>query len=137
MIHITLMGVALLHMALALFVLTARRQTVVNRAFAAQSLVFAGWIIGIAGLQTGVNLDLWFGFAFAFASLIPVAFLIFSCCYPTATSWSSPLHARVALVVGTMFMLLALTTDSIVYGAVIGPAGLSRKTGPLYPAFAV
>ncbi len=34
-------------------------------------------------------------------------------------------------------MLLALTTDSIVYGAVIGPAGLSRKTGPLYPAFAV
>ena len=34
-------------------------------------------------------------------------------------------------------MLLALTTDLIVYGSVIGPTGLSRKTGPLYPAFAV
>ena len=91
MVHITLVVVAALHALLGLLVLRARRRSAVNRAFAAQSLVFAGWIWGVAGLQSKENLDLRYGFAFAFASLIPVAFLFFSYCYPTTTSWSSPL----------------------------------------------
>jgi PAS domain S-box-containing protein len=136
-IQITLVGLALLHIVLGLLVLGPRRPNAVNRAFAAQSLVFAGWIFGIARLQSGENLDLQFGFAFAFASLIPVAFLIFSCCYPTTSTWSSPRYARVAFAIGFTFMILSLTTNLIVYGAVMGPAGLSRKAGPLYPAFAL
>jgi PAS domain S-box-containing protein len=135
MIQITLVGVAVLHTLLGLLVLRARRRNAVNRAFAAQSLVFAGWIWGIAGLQSKENLDLRFGFAFAFASLIPVAFLFFSYCYPTASPWSPPLYARGVFVIGAIFMLLSLTTDLIVYGSEIGPSGLSRKPGLLYPVF--
>jgi PAS domain S-box-containing protein len=136
-IQISLVGLALVHIILGLLVGGARRPTAVNRAFAAQSLVFAGWILSLAGLQTGEHLDLRFGFAFAFASLIPVAFLIFSCCYPTTGSWSSPAYARVAFAIGIIFVVLSLATDLIVYGAAIGPDGLSRKTGPLYPVFAL
>jgi len=137
MIQVTLVGLALLHIALGLLVLRARTGSAVNKAFAAQSLVFAGWILGIAGVQSTANLDSRFGFAFAFASLIPVAFLIFSYCYPTTTSWSAPVYTRVIFAIGVMFMLLSLTTDLIVYEIRIGPDGLSRKAGPLYPAFAL
>jgi len=86
MVHITLVTVAALHALLGLLVLRARKRNAVNRAFAAQSLVFAGWIWGIASLQSKENLDLRHEFAFAFASLIPVAFLFFSYCYPATAS---------------------------------------------------
>jgi PAS domain S-box-containing protein len=137
MIQATLVAVALLHAILGFLVFRARRINVVNRAFAAQSLVFAGWIFSIAGLQSSEHLDLRFGFAFAFASLIPVAFLLFSYCYPVTTSQSTPLCAKLALIVGIIFAALSLTTNLIVYGTEVTSAGLSRKTGPLYPAFAL
>jgi PAS domain S-box-containing protein len=136
MIQATQILVAFLHAVLGLLVLRAERRSAVNRAFAAQSLVFAGWILAISGLQSGVNLEIWLVFSFAFASLIPVAFLFFSYCYPSTDSWSSPLYARGLFAVGVTLMLLSLTTNSIVYDATIGPQGFTRKTGPLYPAFA-
>src|SRR6266404_3739406 len=137
MIQTTLIGVALLHAVLGFLVFRARRDNVVNRAFAAQSLIFAGWIFSIAGLRSNGHLDLRFGFVFAFASLIPIAFLSFSYCYPATVSRSTPLYAKLALVVGLVFAALSLTTSLIVNGTAVTSAGLSRKTGPLYPAFAL
>ena len=37
---------------LSLFVLRARPNSQINQAFAAQTILFAGWVLGIAGLQT-------------------------------------------------------------------------------------
>ena len=90
----------------------------------------------MAGFQNPRNLDLSFGFAFGFASLIPIAFLLFAHCYPSAVSWSPPLYVRTIFTAGIVFMLLSLTTDLIVHDAQVTPVGLSRKAGPLYPAFA-
>jgi hypothetical protein len=137
MIELSQIGVALLDTVLGLFVLHARPRNAVNHAFAAQSLAFAGWVLGVAGFQNPNNLDLSFGFAFGFASLIPVAFLLFAYCYPSATSWSSPLYVRIIFAIGILFMSLSLMTDLIVHSAEVTPAGLSRKAGPLYSAFAV
>ncbi len=117
--------------------LRARPRNAVNLAFAAQSLAFAGWVLGVAGFQNPNNLDLSFGFAFGFASLIPVAFLLFAHCYPSATSWSSPLYVRIIFAIGILFMSLSLMTNLIVRDAEVTPAGLSRKSGPLYPLFAL
>src|SRR5215510_10946269 len=132
MIELSQIGVALLDVVLGLFVLRARPRSAVNHAFAAQSLVFAGWVLGVSGFQNPGNLGLSFGFAFAFASLIPVAFLLFAHCYPSAVSWSSPLYVRIIFAVGILFMSLSLFTDLIVYDAKITATGLSRKAGPLY-----
>ena len=136
-IQLTLTVVALLHLILGFVVLRAQRRNPVNQAFAAQSFVFAGWVFGIAGLQDGVALTTRHGFAFAFASLIPVAFLLFSSCYPAIASWSSPLYVRVFFLIGMGFMFLSFGTDLIVYDVVIDHAGLSRKPGPLYLIFAL
>jgi hypothetical protein len=137
MVQFTLAVVALLHAVLGLLVLRARRNNLVNQAFTAQSLVFAGWVFAISCLQTSENIQALYGFAFAFASLIPVAFLMFSHCYPNAHSWTSPLYVRVLFALAAVFMVLSLTTSLVVYEAQISPRGLSRKTGPLYPAFAL
>jgi hypothetical protein len=136
MIELSQIAVALLDVVLGLFVLRARPHNAANRAFAAQSLVFAGWVLGVAGFQNPRNLDLSFGFAFGFASLIPVAFLLFAHCYPSTVSWSSPLYVRVIFATGIVFMLLSLATDLIVHDAEVTSVGLSRKVGPLYPIFA-
>jgi hypothetical protein len=79
MIQVTQIALASLHVILGLLVLGARRRSAVNKAFAAQSFVFAGWIVGIAGLQSE-NPDFWLRIAFAFASLIPAVFLFFTHC---------------------------------------------------------
>src|SRR5678815_2914346 len=104
MIELSQIGVALLDAVLGLFVLRARPRNAVNLAFAAQSLAFAGWVLGVAGFQNPNNLDLSFGFAFGFASLIPVAFLLFAHCYPSTVSWSSPLYVRTIFTAGIVFM---------------------------------
>jgi PAS domain S-box-containing protein len=135
MIQVTQIVVALLHIGLGILVLGAHRRSAVNRAFAAQSLVFAGWILTIAGLQNAEQLEVRLGFAFAFASLIPVAFLFFAHCYPDTTEWSAPTSTRVAFCIGIAFALLSLATNLIAYEAEIGPTGLTRKTGPLYFLF--
>src|SRR5689334_14501675 len=102
MTQVTLLVFALVHATLALFVYRAGRTNSVNGAFAAQSLVFAGWVLSIAGLQTPAQIELRYGYAFAFASLIPVAFLFFSHCYPSTTTWVAPVSARVVFMLGAV-----------------------------------
>src|SRR3989442_15372151 len=131
--------VALIHTILGLFVVRGRTGSAVNRAFAAQSLLFAGWVLGLSGLHDPKTVRESFALTFAFASLIPVGFVIFSYsyCYPASNPWRSPLHVRAIFVVGSVFAALSIGTEIVLYDSVIGDAGLKRKAGQLYPAFAI
>ncbi len=135
--QITQFAVAFFLTALGLFVLRARPHSPVNQAFAAQTMLFAGWVLGIAGLQSSHYLGLWSRLPFPCASLIPAAFVLFSHRYPVPTSWPSPLLRRSLYGLGALFMILSLASDLVAYDIVGGPSGMSRRAGPLYPLFAL
>src|SRR5713101_1967479 len=91
--------VASLLIFLGLFVLRAQPRRTVNRAFAAQTLLFGGWVLSIAALHTGGHPELWSGVSFAFASMIPSAFFYFTSVYPTTERSPSRLFLRLTLLV--------------------------------------
>lgn len=137
MAQVSLFALSAIQTSLALFVWLARPSSIVHRRFAAQTLLLASWVLGIAGLQGGNSLDAWGSVAFASASLIPAAFLAFTSCYPTATPSVPSVALRAVSITGATFAVLALTTDLIAFDNQFTQSGLSRKPGPLYPLFAV
>ena len=122
--------------ALAIFVWTARTDNPINRWFAAFTLSGAGWVLGIAGLHSGIFLDFWSRFTFANASLIPATFLAFAHAYPHKSRRPSVAWIHFALFAGVGFSLLSLSTSLVVYEPAFTQAGLNRKSGLLYPVFA-
>ncbi|MBI4637112.1 MAG: hypothetical protein HY727_12250 [Candidatus Rokubacteria bacterium] len=137
MAQISFFGLSAVLVALALFVWRAKPGNQINRWFAVQTVFFASWVFGIGGLQGGIHLDVWGRFTFASASLIPAAFLAFTQCYPTPSRWPQPLLSRTIFAIAVAFAVLSLTTPLLVYDVSVGPEGLVRRTGPLYPAFSV
>lgn len=137
MSRIALLGICGLLSALAVFVWRARPDSAINKWFAAYTVLMSAWIFGIAGVNSGSHLEAWGRFTFASASLIPAAFLAFTRCYPTQTSWPSSLVLKITFLTGGAFALLSLTTPLLVYDVSLTDEGLSRKTGPLYVAFSV
>jgi len=135
--HLSLFGLVGLLVALALFVWRARPDSPVNRWFAAFAVFVASWVLGIEGLQRGTHLDGWARFTFASASLIPASFLAFMRAYPTPSVWPPPVVLRGTLLAGSLIAILSVATPLMVYDTAITPAGLSRKTGPLYPIFSI
>jgi PAS domain S-box-containing protein len=132
------MAVALITTSLALFVLQARRTSLVNQSFAAKCLLFAGWGLGLSGLHSADTVRESFALAFAFASLIPVGLLIFTYAYCHSASGRSalPLYVKGALALGALFAALSIGSDLILYDAKLTSAGLARKSGSLYRLFA-
>jgi signal transduction histidine kinase len=120
---------------LAIFVWRARPESDINRYFGIYTVTMAGWVLGLAGLHGGENLEMWGRFTFASASTMPAAFLAFTQCYPTPSRWPPPWLLRLAFCFGIAFGFLSLTTPFIVYDVNITPDGLSRKTGVLYPGY--
>ncbi|MBI4636537.1 MAG: GAF domain-containing protein, partial [Candidatus Rokubacteria bacterium] len=137
MTRASLFLVALAAIALALFVWRARPDSTIHRWFAAFSLSGAGWVLGIAGLYSGSYMEAWGRLTFASASLVPVTFLSFAYAYPTVSRRPSVKWVRTTLFVGGAFALLSLTTSLIVHSSAMTEAGLTRKSGPLLPVFAV
>jgi PAS domain S-box-containing protein len=135
--QLALFALSTVLVALAVFVWRARPENDVNRWFAAQTILLASWILGIGGLQSGLQLDAWGRFTFASASLIPAAFLAFSKYYPTTTPWPSAPALKATLVLGGLFAVLSLTTPLIVYDNYLTPEGLRRTPGALYHAFSI
>jgi signal transduction histidine kinase len=133
--YVSLFALSALLATLALFVLRARPDNSVNRWFAVFSISVAGWVLGNGGLQSGTHLDAWGRLTFASATLIPAAFLSFIRAYPTPSRWPSQPLLRITLGVAAVIALLSLTTPLMVYENTITSAGLSKKTGPLYPLF--
>jgi signal transduction histidine kinase len=97
----------------------------------------AGWVLGIAGLQGGHQLEMWGRFTFASASPMPAAFLAFTQCYPSPSRWPPPWLLRLTFAIGIVFGLLSIASPLIIYDVHLTQAGLTRRPGPLYPAFAV
>src|SRR5437667_6655465 len=85
MISFSLLVVAIIAAALAMFVWRARPYSTVNCWFAAFTISGAGWVLGVAALHAGRHLDAWSRLTFASASLIPAMFLCFALSYPTAS----------------------------------------------------
>lgn len=137
MSQIALFGLSAVLSALAIFVWRARSDSAVNRWFTAQTVFLASWVFGVGGLQGGTHLDDWGRFTFASASLIPAAFLGFTRCYPTPSSWPSRRLLSVTFIVGASLALLSLTTSLIVHRNVLTSEGLEREPGLLYPVFAL
>jgi len=122
---------------LAIFVWRARPESGINRWFAIYTITMAAWVFGSAGLHGGQNLEMWGRFTFASASTMPAAFLAFTQCYPTHSRWPSPWLLYLTLGIGILFGILSLTTPWIVHSVHVTPAGLTRKTGFLYPAYSL
>lgn len=137
MSQVALFGLSAVLVALAVFVWRARPESAVNRWFAAQTTFLGAWVFGIGGLQGGSHLDAWGRFTFASASLIPAAFLGFTRCYPTPSRWPSARLIQATFLVGVAFAFLSLTTSLVAYDNLLTPQGLIRKSGPLYPVFAI
>src|SRR2546429_2365705 len=94
MVQISLLAIAVLLLALAIFVWRARPEAPTHRWFAVFTLAVANWTIGVAGLQSGSHLDLWGRFTFASAALIPAASLAFIYRYPAQNGWPTSIVVR-------------------------------------------
>src|SRR5690349_11691279 len=98
MVQLSLLSVATLLIALALFVRRAKPRAPAHRWFAIFALAVANWTVGIAGLQTGNYLNIWGRYTFASASLIPAASLAFIYFYPTDRLIRPSLLVKIILV---------------------------------------
>jgi two-component system, sporulation sensor kinase E len=136
MIQASLFALAFLLILLACYIWRARRGSPVNRSFALHTLTLAGWVFGIAGLQSWTYLEFWSRLTFAGASLIPAAFLSFIRTYPVPGSWPPPFIVRAGVAIGIGFGVLSLASRAIVDSVSLTPSGPTRIPGVLYPAFA-
>jgi hypothetical protein len=77
----------------------------VNRWFAFQALLLAGWVTGVAAAHSGTALEFWGPWTFANAAMLPFVFVGFAQVFPERTSglprwlWRS---------IGTLSVLLSI-----------------------------
>src|SRR5438128_8804658 len=139
MIQISHYLVSALVMGLALLVWRARPASATNRLFGVFTLVIAVWVLGIATMQSAVNLDFAARLAFAAASLIPPTFLAFVQYYPTASKWpGNKIVLFMNLGCGVVIASIALVTRVVVADVTMTASmGVARETGPLYGLYAI
>ncbi len=135
MVPASLAAVALLLLALALFVLLAHPSSRINRWFAAYTLCVAAWAFSIGILHAGLAPEIWSRLAFLSSSFIPTCFLAFTTVFPTPSAWPSKRTLLLLLVVASVFAFLSVTTPLLVYDAVVTQTGFTRRSGSLYPFF--
>lgn len=128
---------AVLFLYTAIHVLRARKDNATNRGFSAFTLSIAGWVVGIAGVETGTQTEVWGRITFASASLIPPTFLAFSRVFPTRSPWPPPLFFQLAGILGVGLSLASVTTPWVAYNITRTSAGIERDTGLLFPVFTV
>lgn len=122
---------------LATYIWLAARDSKTNRRFAALTLCIAGWVLGIGGVESGVQTEAWGRVAFATASLIPAAFLAFSRVFPVTSHWPTSTFLRATVVTAALLAALAVLTRLIAYDISLTPTGIQRSSGPLFPLFTV
>lgn len=132
-----LASIGLLHSVLAVAVWRSNPHRRVNRLFALQTFMFAGWTIGNALLQTDAWLAIGNKLAFGSASLIPGAMLMFIVHYPDSNTGRITVRHHAVLCIGAGLALASLTTDWMVYDVRLDGGILSRRAGVLYPFFTV
>jgi PAS domain S-box-containing protein len=137
MIPGSLVGVAAMLLALALWVLAARPRHPINRWFAAYTVGISCWTLSIGMLHSGIAPELWSRLAFMSASFIPCSFLVFTTVYPSPSPWPSRTVLRGVLLIAAAFAVLSITSPLIIHDAVVTTVGFTRKSGGLYPFFVV
>jgi signal transduction histidine kinase len=133
----SLILLAAVSVALGLWVWSAGPSRQVNRWFAAHTFSLAGWVIGIAGLNSGMSPEPWSRLAFASASLIPWSFLGFARNYPSEGTWPPRRLLSIALTAGIGFAALSTFSALVVHDISLTALGPDRKAGPLYIPFAM
>lgn len=111
------------------------RPAAINNWFATFTLAMAAWVIGIAGVETGVSTEFWGRVTFASASMLPPTFLAFSHVYPASAAWPPQWTRSIVLTFGVALGILALTSPFIAFDIVRTPDGIRRTPGILYPVF--
>lgn len=124
-------------LGLAVFVYRADRQSALHRWFASFVACAAAWAFGIAGRQWGTHLEGWNDLVFASASLLPSTFFGFTYVFPSRAAWVPRWAVTATVILGGVFAMLATVTPLIYYDPVITDQGFARKTGALYPAYAL
>ena len=134
---LSLVVLSFLLVGLAAYIWLARRDSKTNRRFAALTLCIAGWVLGIGGVESGIQTEAWGRLAFATASLIPTAFLAFSRVFPATSLWPTSTLLRGTLVIGGLLAVLSVTTRLIAHDISLTPTGIQRSSGPLFPVFTI
>lgn len=99
-------------------------------------MLVACWAVGVAGSHAAFLQNLWLGVSFTSAAFIPAAFLAFISAYESQPRRSPGIS--IAYLIAFAFAALCLGSRLVVYDAtIVVGAGAARKTGPLYPLFAV
>ena len=134
---LSLLVLAFFLLGLAGYIWIARRDSKINRRFAALTLSIAGWVLGIGGVENGFHTEVWGRMAFAAASLIPTAFLAFSRVFPAASPWPTSTLLRTTFLIGCVLAVLSATTRLIAYDISLTATGIQRASGPLFPVFTI
>src|SRR5215471_2680452 len=135
--QLLLFVVSALFLALAAFVFQAGQHNPIHRWFASFVVCAAAWTFGIAGRQWGTHLEAWNDLAFASASLLPATFFGFTFVFPTRPERLPSWTVLASVVLGGVLAVLSATTSLVYYDPEMTPEGFARKSGTLYPAFAV
>jgi signal transduction histidine kinase len=136
-IRFALFPVAVTVLILGATVWRARPDSPVNRWFATFSVSVAAWTFCVAILYTSDHRELWGRLAFGAAAVIPASFLAFIRSYPAPGTWP-PRHIVTSFVIlASLLSAASIATPFVVYDVVLTTDGITRRTGVLYPAFAV
>ena len=134
---LSLFLLAALLVGLAAYIWQARQSSKINRRFAMLTLSIAGWVLGVGGVESGIQTEVWGRVAFAAASLMPVAFLAFSRVFPATSRWPSTAFLWMAFTIGSLLAVLSTTTRLIAYDISVADTGIRRTSGLLFPIFTV
>jgi signal transduction histidine kinase len=134
---LSLVVLSLLLVGLAAYIWFAARNSKTNRRFAALTLCIAGWVLGIGGVESGIQTEAWGRIAFATASLIPAAFLAFSRVFPVTSPWPTSAFLRATVVTAGLLAALSILTRLIAYDISLTSTGIQRSSGPLFPLFTI
>jgi signal transduction histidine kinase len=132
-----LLLLAALLSALAIYVWRARPDNPVNFWFGLFTLSIDSWVLGIAGVESGFNTEMYGRLTFVGAGFIPPTFLAFSRVFPTTSRWPTPPVVALALAAALAFGILSVTTPWVAHGISRTTRGIQRSAGPLYPVFAL
>src|SRR6266571_1860282 len=127
---------ALILAALGLFVFRAQPRSAWHRWFAVHTLLLIIWTLAIAGVHGTSSLEFWGRLTFAATSLVPPTFLAFSRNFPSPAPWLRPRFVQLMGGIGVMLSAAAISSSMLAYDFSNSTGELSRKIGPLYPAFA-
>ena len=137
---VLIIAAAVGNIGLGALVLARQPTAKINRYFAVFSFSVAAWTasnaLALARLQFAPS-DFFPRLAFASASLIPVAFLLFSTVFPTPIP-AAPRHAVATLVGAGFLFAISSLTHAIVHDVVpTAPGTLRIVYGPLHLPFAI